>query len=324
MRQKTINAILNAKFNQWAKSIKDEKVRKLVEKNSIITGGCIASMLLGEKVNDFDVYFRNKETVLAVAKYYLEIFNKERKESGFVLDGATMTAEDIEKGKYGGVGQNMTPDRVKIVFASKGVAGEAPEEDRDLPVDSEILDALGEVLDEKVETESKEAYQPVFISPNAITLSGKIQIVIRFYGEPDTIHENYDYVHCTNYWTSDSGKVTLRQPALESLMARELVYIGSKYPVASLIRTRKFVQRGWVINAGQYLKMCFQVAQLDLSKPAVLEDQLVGVDFAYFDALINALKAQIKRNSESSDIEVRLNAEQVEYNYLTTIIDKMF
>ena len=32
-----------------------------------------------------------------------------------------------------------------------------------------------------------------------------------------------------------------------------------------MIRTRKFLKRGWHINAGQYLKMCFQISELDLS-----------------------------------------------------------
>jgi hypothetical protein len=37
----------------------DEQVRKLALENTIVTGGSIASMLLNEKVNDFDIYFGN-------------------------------------------------------------------------------------------------------------------------------------------------------------------------------------------------------------------------------------------------------------------------
>ena len=75
MNRKVIKSVLSKKFKDWTKTIEDTYVRKLVEDNSIITGGCIASMLLGEKINDFDVYFTNKETTLAVAKYYVEKFN---------------------------------------------------------------------------------------------------------------------------------------------------------------------------------------------------------------------------------------------------------
>src|SRR3546814_10628009 len=82
---------------------------------------------------------------------------------------------------------------------------------------------------------------------------------MRFYGEADAIHENDDVVHCTNDWTSKDANLTLRQPALESLLCKELRYVGSKYPVCSVIRPRKFIRRGWVINAGQILKMLMQV-----------------------------------------------------------------
>lgn len=75
--------------------------------------------------------------------------------------------------------------------------------------------------------------------------------MVRFHGDPAEIHENYDFVHCTNYWTSWERRVTLNQQALECIMTKELRYIGSKYPVASVFRVRKFIERGWTIGAGQ-------------------------------------------------------------------------
>src|SRR3546814_1666855 len=93
-----------------------------------------------------------------------------------------------------------------------------------------IIDVCSDVCSSDLETEaaaletSDPTYRPVFMSTNAITLSDKIQIVLRFYGEADAIHENYDFVHCTNYWTSKDANLTLRQPALESLLCKELRY----------------------------------------------------------------------------------------------------
>src|SRR3546814_1364029 len=72
----------------------------------------------------------------------------------------------------------------------------------------EVMSDPGDIEEAYQETEaaaletSDPTYRPVFMSTNAITLSDKIQIVLRFYGEADAIHENYDFVHCTNYWTS--------------------------------------------------------------------------------------------------------------------------
>jgi len=102
----------------------------------------------------------------------------------------------------------------------------------------------------------------------------------------------------------------LRPKALEALLARELVYVGSKYPVCSVIRLRKFIRRGWTINAGQILKMMMQISALDLTSIAVLREQLVGVDSAYFSQVLGMLNAKDKQTVDSA--------------YLIEIIDRMF
>jgi hypothetical protein len=48
---------------------------------------------------------------------------------------------------------------------------------------------------------------------------------------------------------------------------------------------KKFIQRGWTVN-GRNPKMLFQVSELDLKNIEVLEEQLIGVDVAYFSLLI--------------------------------------
>lgn len=164
------------------------------------------------------------------------------------------------------------------------------------------------------EEEQKPRYRPVFMTSNAITLSDKIQLVIRFYGSPEEIHSTYDFVHCTCYWVSGTGELVLPNEALQAILAKELVYKGSKYPIASVIRTRKFIQRGWVINAGQYLKMCMQVSELDLKDPVVLEDQLVDVDFAYFQQIIDYLRERKERDKGF----------EITAAYITEIVDSIF
>lgn len=74
MKSKTINKILCAKFDDWIASIEDEALRDRVKKNTIITGGAIASMLLNEEVNDYDVYFKDIYTAESVAMYYVDKF----------------------------------------------------------------------------------------------------------------------------------------------------------------------------------------------------------------------------------------------------------
>ncbi len=74
MKGKTINAIITKKVNQWIESIDDAYLQQVLRKNVVVTGGCIASMLLGEDVNDFDIYLRNHGAARKVADYYVKKF----------------------------------------------------------------------------------------------------------------------------------------------------------------------------------------------------------------------------------------------------------
>lgn len=316
MKTKTIKQVIRTKIDAWLASIEDEAVRQTAANNTIVTGGCIASMLLKESVNDFDVYFRTREAAVAVAKYYVSRFEPANR-NGIACE----IYVDTDKA-----------DRVRIVVKSAGIASEdgaaKPYEYFEARPEGEAADYIGEVMDDPGDiqdahdelreatsgdasaTEAKPRYRPVFLSTNAVTLSDRVQIVLRFFGEPDAIHENYDFVHCTNYWTSWDSNLVLRQRALEALLARELVYVGSRYPVCSVIRLRKFIKRGWTINAGQILKILMQVSALDLTNVEVLQDQLTGVDCAYFTEVI----AKLKENDPA-----KVNAA-----YLIEIIDRMF
>lgn len=306
MKAKTIRGALRRKIDNWVDSIQDETVQQLVKKNTIVTGGSIASMLLGEKVNDYDVYFRDRETTLAVARYYINQFNK----------AATTKFKDASKVVNISIDESQD-DRVSVKVQSAGIASDEDTDNYQYFEGAADPDAAADYVEEVMEQgvadtvdESKPKYRPVFISTNAITLSDKVQIVLRFYGEPDDLHENYDFVHCMNYWDHGKGQLVLKPEALECLLARELRYIGSKYPVCSVIRTRKFIQRGWKINAGQYLKMAMQISELDLHDIKVLQDQLTGVDVAYFQEVIDKLK--VKDN------------DRVDSTYLMEIINRMF
>lgn len=294
MKAKTIKAVLAKKHKDFVASIEDLNVRALVEKNSIITGGCIASMLLKEKVNDFDYYFTNRETCLAVANYYIEKFLKRPGQ-----DYYNIAIDERET------------DRVRIVVSSAGIAIDS-EEDHNTRLD-ELGVADLDLAKEEHKTELLD-YRPLYITTNAITLSNKVQLVTRFYGDATEIHSNYDFMHATCYWTSSDGELVLPPKALECLLTRELLYRGSKYPLASIMRAKKFINRGWTINAGQYLKMALQLNDLDLMNLEIFEEQLTGVDSAYFNQVITAIKEK-----QLGDPEFKIDS-----MYLMSVINRIF
>jgi hypothetical protein len=168
------------------------------------------------------------------------------------------------------------------------------------------------------ETMEKEKlnYTPLFFSPNAISLSNQLQIVIRFFGDAETIHKTFDFIHATNYFTFEEGLVTNKE-ALESILTKQLKYQGSFYPLTSIIRAKKFLKRNWNINAGELLKIMFQISLLDLQNPDVLDEQLVGIDVVYFERLIIILRSIKEKKKEGYD-------ELMTPEYFNSIIDKVF
>jgi hypothetical protein len=254
MKRKTIVKQLRNKLKEFLESIDDEDLRSELELNIIVTGGCITSMLLNEKVNDYDIYIKDKVVLGKLINYYINKINKKY---------PYYTIESIEK-----------DERFFIKIKSDGV----------------IEESL------KLEKTENPTYDVLFVSSNAITLSDKIQIVVRFFGNPEQIHENFDYIHCTCYWKSWDNELVLPPRALEAIINKELVYSGSKYPICSIIRSRKFIKRDWQITAGQYLKMVFDCNKLDLEDVDTLQDQLMGVDSAFFNELIRYIDRQRKDN----------------------------
>lgn len=296
MQVKTINKTIKNKINDWLESINDETLVKHLKKDIIVTGGCITSLFLQEKVNDYDIYIRTKNTLRLLVNYYtkdlqdiriLDGINKEKYitelEKLYTKCNIDKTIEKIDN-IYAITLRNLKENQIKLFFDGKP----------------------GLRFDNKDETKK---YQLAYLSPNAISLTDDIQIVIRFYGEPEDIHKNYDFVHATNWFTLDEGLVT-NLKALESILSKQLYYQGSLYPVTSIIRLKKFINRKWNITAGEILKILFQVSQLDLSNPDVLEEQLIGVDIAYFSTLIEML-----RNTKN---------EQLDEEYLFSLINKVF
>lgn len=264
MKTKTINNVIEKKIDSWLESIKKEISKNLKKKNEfgenfyieirnhiIVTGGCITSMLLGEEVNDFDVYFDSTEICEKVAKFY-SFHDSEIKES---KNGLKLFV-DLFKAS-----EKKTSD-VFVVSATS----------------------------------------------NAITLSNDIQIITRFVGNPEEIHKNFDFVHTKNYWYKN--KLVLNQDSLESIITKELKYVGSLYPVSSIFRLKKFVARGWTITAGEMFKITWDISKLDLSDVDVLKDQLVGVDVSYFNSVIDKL--------QKSDYVT------LDRNYLFGVIDEIF
>ena len=314
-----IKKAIKNKLDDWVEHIDDDDVKAVVKRHAIVTGGSIASMLLGEKVNDFDVYLRTKEAAAKVAEYYCSRFNKSNERR--VKEGVHPYTPEVR----------VESDRVRIFIKSAGVAAEDAGEYsyfESLPPEAAAEFVESTVQERGDASDEKPRYRPVFLSENAITLSDSVQVVVRFFGDVGEIHRNYDFVHATCSYDYHTGELTLPPAALECLLSRTLIYQGSLYPVASIFRMKKFLERGWRITAGQQLKIMLQISELNMTytnNPGLtpeqnqkqhalvlttLREQLTGVDMAYLYEVIQAIKDT--------------DPEKISTTYISEIIDRIF
>jgi len=288
MQAKTIKKTIKNKLNEWLQTI-PKNIREDVKNNIVVSGGSICSLFLKEQVNDYDIYLQDIEVLRKLTNFYTEDFG-----DIIVLDGRekeTILKNESERLGIKGVSiQNLKDNQIKLYFNSKNG---------------------GIKVNESVEKE-KLNYTPLFFSPNAISLSNDIQIVLRFNGTVEEIHKTFDFIHATNYFTFKDGLVT-NTKALESLLSKQLYYQGSQYPITSIIRIKKFLKKGWNISAGEMLKIMFEISELNLSNISTLEEQLIGVDVAYFGVLIEILRNKL--SDESFILTV---------DYLKALIDRVF
>jgi hypothetical protein len=269
-KKKTIEKNIRAKMKSWLKTIPEE-LQEEVRNSYIVTGGAIASMLRGELPNDYDVYFNSGKVAKKVAEHYVSSL----KDSDLVSKIGVIDEEN----------------RVKIMIKSDGISSKQSDfEDYEYfeQMPPEAMEKYFETHETNETDAKRKNYDVALITSNAISLHGNVQLIIRFVGNPEEIHKNYDFVHCTN-WFMESTGLHLNQNALESILSKELNYVGSLYPICSFFRIKKFIERGWTITAGEMLKIAWDISKLNLSDIKVLQDQLVGVDQAYFNQIISLL-----------------------------------
>lgn len=298
MKTKTIKKVISKKMNEWIDSL-PENLRSDVKDNILVSGGCITSMLLKEDVNDFDIYIQDKAVLLRLAEHYCprKVLDGDRR-----LEYLEDLYPDYSPGSDGIYRMNSGEEYVAEHFLR--YANLKP---RQVKLD---IPSVGERYEiEETDADGNKLYLVKFLSQNAISLSNDVQIVLRFSGTPGEIHKTFDFIHATNYFTFRDGLV-LNNDALVSILTKDLKYQGSLYPLTSIIRMKKFIGRGWNIGAGEILKIMFQISELDLRNLRILEEQLIGVDVAYFGLLIDALRA-VPRSRISS-------------TYISIVIDKIF
>jgi hypothetical protein len=236
-------------------------------RDTYLTGGVIASLKQNtdkpadEVINDFDIYFKNKTTLIKLVKFYLEKYHRFGRQANEKIDcikDIGLIYRDIEGNEYS-EDQYIADDNQKI-FISLSI----PDEYKQLQQHHEYRKWLTD----------KDSLS--YITHHSLSI-GKFQIILRFVGEPEEVHKYFDFEHAKGVYDLYSGKLHVPQNVELAILKKELIYTGSIYPIKSILRVKKFLQRGYSIKHIYLLKMIFQVYRTNITNPKVLEDQLMGV-----------------------------------------------
>lgn len=311
--EKVIKSICRKKIDDLCSHIgkKDLNLANNLRMHCFVSGGAIASLLQGEQPNDFDIYIDDIDTLYNICVYYTEQWNKNhisQKEFN-IIKHYMPESEDSEK---------KTRKSVEIQVRSTGIVKDEDIDDQDviesnsLPT-KELIEDIDDVKEETKE-EVKEKYVVKCITSNALSLSDDIQIICRFCGRPEEIFKNYDYVHTMQAYVRWNDELLLNTKSLVSIMSKRLEYQGSLFPICSLFRLRKFLNRGWSISSLEILKIAHQISKLNLNDINVLKEQLIGCDYFYMMSFCKALHEWREENPN-----VEFNSE-----YMFKLIEDVF
>ena len=163
-------------------------IKQELWKNSIVTGGAIASMLLKEKVHDYDVYFDSLEALVKVMSYFGAQSNAKylvafQAGASIPQEGVYQHPEEEEEEVLADVPENTPEVSYKLFTDISRLADNTDVLYISLYYQSVGSWVLGNEQKKTAEKEDKKFFLK-FASPNAITLSDKVQLVSRFFGPP--------------------------------------------------------------------------------------------------------------------------------------------
>jgi hypothetical protein len=110
---------------------------------------------------------------------------------------------------------------------------------------------------------------------------------------PQALFDFYDFTICMGAY--NFRKFVLHENFFQHLSQRRLIFNHkTKYPICSLMRVRKFLERGYKISYTELIKIALSVHGLNLDSLSVLKDQLEGIDALFLKPLIDKLQDRLE------------------------------
>jgi len=117
----------------------------------------------------------------------------------------------------------------------------------------------------------------------------RIQLIKKVCGDPYDVIFRFDYTICMAAYLPKLNKIILGDNFLYHLAGKELHYNIGKYPLASLWRAKKYIEKGFKFPAVELIKLALKMNEIRMNSYKDLKEQLEGIDTLFLKDLTDAL-----------------------------------
>lgn len=116
------------------------------------------------------------------------------------------------------------------------------------------------------------------------------QLICCLFGKPEQVIQAFDFTCCMGAWIPRTNEFELDPLFLKHCSQRRLVFNpNAKFPICSLWRAFKFIQRGWKMPAVESIKLALSIHHLNIADRKELKRQLLGIDTLFLKEMTDAL-----------------------------------
>lgn len=109
---------------------------------------------------------------------------------------------------------------------------------------------------------------------------------VGYFDEPMKVYEHYDYTICMGGFDFANDLFFFHQDFLKHLAQRRLVFNHkTDFPISSLLRSTKYLSRGYFISGVELLKIGMTIQATKITNYKELRRQMMGIDTAFLKAL---------------------------------------
>lgn len=109
-------------------------------------------------------------------------------------------------------------------------------------------------------------------------------------GSFDKIFDMFDFTVCMAAYVFSSEKFYFHNSFFKHLAQRRIVFNNkTPFPLASLVRTKKYMAKGYTMSNVETVKLAMAINKLDLTDYKVFKSQLMGIDASILKPMIDKL-----------------------------------